>query len=49
MATLPKRKYTVDEYIALLKNSDERCEYCDGGIVSLAGDKIAHGKIARTT
>lgn len=49
MATLPKRKYTVEEDIALLKNSDERCEYCDGEIVSIAGDKIAHGRIARTT
>lgn len=41
-----KRKYTVEEYIELLKNSDERFEYFDGEIVSMAAGKIAHGGIA---
>ncbi|MCI0389153.1 MAG: Uma2 family endonuclease [Acidobacteria bacterium] len=27
-----KRKYTVEEYIELLKNSEERFEYFDGQI-----------------
>lgn len=31
-----KRKYTVEEYIELLKNSEERFEYFDGEIFSMA-------------
>jgi Uma2 family endonuclease len=46
MSALPKRKYTVEEYIELLKNSDERFEYFDGEIVSMAAGKISHGRIA---
>ncbi len=41
-----KKKYTVEEYIELLKNSDERFEYFDGEIVSMAAGKISHGGIA---
>ncbi len=41
-----KKKYTIEEYIELLKNSDERFEYFDGEIVSMAAGKIAHGGIA---
>lgn len=40
-----KRKYTVEEYIELLHNSDERFEYFDGEIVSMAGGKLEHGGI----
>jgi Uma2 family endonuclease len=40
------RKYTIEEYIELLKNSDERFEYFDGEILSMAAGKIAHGGIA---
>lgn len=46
MAALTKRKYTVEEYIELLKNSDERFEYFDGEIVSMAAGKFSHGDIA---
>jgi Uma2 family endonuclease len=42
----PKRKYTIEEYIELLKNSDECFEYFDGRIASLTPDKIAHAGIA---
>ncbi len=41
-------KYTVEEYIELLHNSDERFEYFDGEIVSMAAGKISHGGIAAT-
>jgi Uma2 family endonuclease len=41
-----KRKYTVEEYIELLKNSDERFEYFDGEIFSMAAGKITHGAIS---
>ena len=47
MSAVPKQnKMTVEEYIELLKNSDERFEYFDGEIVSMAAGKIAHGGIA---
>jgi Uma2 family endonuclease len=47
MTALPdtKRKYTIEEYIELLKNSDERFEFFDGEIVSMAGGKLEHGGI----
>lgn len=41
-----KQKYTIKEYIELLKNSDERFEYFDGEIISMAAGKISHGAIA---
>ncbi|MFN0108604.1 MAG: Uma2 family endonuclease [Blastocatellia bacterium] len=46
MSALPKQKYTVEEYIELLKNSDERFEYFDGEVFSMAAGKIAHEDIA---
>ncbi|HMV87389.1 MAG TPA: Uma2 family endonuclease [Blastocatellia bacterium] len=46
MIPAPKKKYTVEEYIELLKNSDERFEYFGGEIFSMAADKISHGSIA---
>jgi len=42
MTAQPKRKYTVEEYIELLKNSEERFEYFDGEIVSMASGKFSH-------
>lgn len=45
MTTIPKKFYTVEEYIELLKNSDERFEYFDGEIVSMAGGKAEHSDI----
>ena len=41
-----RRKYTIDEYIELLKNSEERFEYFDGEVFSMAAGKISHGGIA---
>ncbi len=41
----PKRKYTVEEYIELYKNSEERFEYLDGEIVLVAPGKISHSGI----
>lgn len=47
MTALPKKqKYTIKEYIELLKNSDERFEYFEGEIVSMAAGRISHGAIA---
>lgn len=41
-----KRKYTVEEYIEMLKNSEERFEYFDGEIFSMTAGKVAHSGIA---
>ena len=46
MIPAPKKKYSVEEYIELLKNSDERFEYFDGELVSKVADKISHSIIA---
>jgi len=46
MSALPKTRYTIEEYVELLKNSDERFEYFDGEVVAMAGGKFAHGAIA---
>lgn len=48
MSALPKQetRYTIEEYLEILKNSDERFEYFAGEIVAMAGGKIAHGAIA---
>jgi len=46
MIPAPKKKYTVEEYLELFKNSEERFEYFDGEIVSMAAGKISHGGIA---
>ncbi|MFN7927081.1 MAG: Uma2 family endonuclease [Blastocatellia bacterium] len=46
MSALPKRKYTIEEYIELLKNSEERFEYFDGELFSMAGGKKVHSRIS---
>ncbi len=40
-----RRKYTVEEYVELLLNSEERFEYFDGEVLSMAAGKIAHSGI----
>ncbi|MBS1808186.1 MAG: Uma2 family endonuclease [Acidobacteria bacterium] len=46
MTALPKRKYTIEEYVELLKTSEERFEYFDGELFSMAGGKFAHAEIS---
>jgi Uma2 family endonuclease len=48
MSALAKsqHKYTIEEYIELLKTSEERFEYFDGEVFSMAAGKISHGGIA---
>jgi Uma2 family endonuclease len=46
MAALPDRKYTIAEYVDLLKKSEERLEYFDGVIVSMAGGSASHSRAA---
>jgi Uma2 family endonuclease len=39
------RKYTIEEYIDLLKNSEERFEYFDGEILSMASGRLSRSGI----
>ncbi len=44
---LPKEMllYTVDEYLALDRSSEERYEYLDGHVFAMAGESLEHGDI----
>jgi len=46
MSALPKHRYTLEEYLELDRNSDERYEYFDGEVVAMSGGRIAHSLIA---
>lgn len=41
----PQPRYTVDEYLALERQSEERHEYLDGLIYAMAGESPEHGAI----
>lgn len=47
MMALPKQKYTIEEYVELDKNSEERFEYFDGEVFSMAGGSPDHVRISR--
>lgn len=47
MSALPEKKYTIEEYLALLHKSEERLEFFDGEIVSMAGGKRSHNRATR--
>ena len=46
MNAIPKHRYTLEEYIELDKNSEERYEYFDGEVFALAGGNIEHATIS---
>lgn len=46
MSALPKRKYTIEEYVELIKTTEEKIEYFDGELFSMAGGKKAHSRIS---
>ena len=46
MTALPKQRYTIEEYIELDKNSEERFEYFDGEIFGMAGASPNHARIS---
>jgi Uma2 family endonuclease len=46
MAAIPERRYTIEEYIELDKNSEERLEYFGGQVVSMSGGSLSHNRIA---
>lgn len=45
MTALPKQKYTLEEYLELDANSEERLEYWDGEIFSMSGVSDQHDLI----
>ncbi|PYS40723.1 MAG: hypothetical protein DMG14_09585 [Acidobacteria bacterium] len=45
MPILPDRRYTLEEYFALELSSDEKYEYFDGEVFSMAGASLAHEQI----
>lgn len=45
MTALPKQKYTLEEYFQLEKESNERFEYFDGEVYSMAGVNQEHDQI----
>ncbi len=46
MTALPKKKYTLKEYLELDKNSEERYEYFDGEVFAMAGGSPNHARIS---
>ncbi|MDX2043345.1 MAG: Uma2 family endonuclease [Acidobacteriota bacterium] len=46
MSALPKPYLTIEEYIELDKNSEERFEYFDGEIFAMAGSSHNHARIS---
>jgi Uma2 family endonuclease len=46
MPAIPKRKFTIEEYIEFDKNSEGKWEYFDGEVIDMAGGSLNHNKIA---
>lgn len=46
MSALPKISYSIEEYIELDKNSEERYEYFDGEVFAMAGSSPDHARIS---
>ena len=45
MTAQPKHKYTLEEYLELDHNSEEKIEYYNGNVWTLGGASIAHNQI----
>ena len=46
MTAIPKKKYTLEEYLELDKNSEERYEYFDGEVFAMAGGSPDHARLS---
>jgi Uma2 family endonuclease len=42
----PPARYTVEQYLAMERASEERQEYINGEIIAMAGEKLPHGIIS---
>jgi Uma2 family endonuclease len=47
MTAIPKTSYTLQEYIELEKNSEEKFEYWDGNVWTMSGASLEHNQITR--
>jgi Uma2 family endonuclease len=47
MTALPKHRYTLEEYIELDKNSEERYEYFNGEVFAMGGASLSHNRITK--
>jgi Uma2 family endonuclease len=47
MTALAKRRYTLEEYLALEKHTEERYAYCGGEVVAMSGASLRHNRIVR--
>ena len=45
-ANREKRRYSFDQYMALLQNNDQRLEYDHGDIYAMAGSSANHAAIS---
>ena len=45
MQVQPKRSYTLEEYLELDKNSEEKFEFWDGSVWSMSGASLDHNRI----
>lgn len=45
MSTQPKHRYTIEEYLALERESEVKYEYWDGEIFAMSGGTLAHDLI----
>src|SRR5204862_7676745 len=45
MSTQPKKRYTLEEYIELDKNSEEKFEYFDGEVFNMSGVHPNHARL----
>ena len=45
MTALPKQKYSLEEYFEIERDSEEKFEYWDGNVWSMAGASPAHERI----
>ncbi len=49
MSAIPRRKYSLDEYFEIERDSEEKFEYWDGNIWSMAGASPEHEQIVVNT
>lgn len=48
MQSLKNQKYTFEEYLELDHNSEEKIEFWDGNVFTLAGASVSHNRIQRS-
>jgi Uma2 family endonuclease len=47
MAAVPKKRWTVKEYFALERESEEKHEFIDGDVYAMSGASLKHNRIVR--